>query len=297
MYRTDRLIKVARLSRHHRHLAALAGAIAVLAAGVLPALAAPATAATTATTTAKWTTHVFSVTFDGSGKYDYNSQGANGDTGCYMNVSQSASYAFDQLWTIKIGFKSAGRGKFDTKIESINHVDGPQNFGDKADSHLKGKQTTLPDEDCADETIVPNTGTFDCTSKKITLTAFPNPQMKISRDNADLVMEGRAFLNGVWSYSGTDSIPGDKKGCKTYEDDMTYGTDLIPGIIATSKVSMTVKQLNNLKKGKTITAMIAFGKNTQFPRQSACDSVFGKPNVCVIHSQSLSAKFKVAKVR
>ncbi len=266
-------------------LAAGAGAGAVLAAPL------PASAA------AKWTTHAFSVSFDGSGAYDYNSQGANGDTGCYMNVSQSASYAFDQLWTIKIGFKSTGRGTFDTKIESINHQDGPQNFGDKADSHLKGKQTTLPDEDCADETIVPNTGTFTCTSTKITLTAFPDPQMKISRDKTDLVMESRAFLAGIWDYSGKDSIPGDKKGCKTYEEDMTYGTDLIPGIMATSKVSMTVKQLSNLKKGKTITAMVALGKNTQFPRQSVCDSVFGKPNVCVIHSQSLSAKFKVTKIR
>src|SRR6185437_16916087 len=103
-----------------------------------------------------------------------------------------------------------------------------------------------------------------------------------SRVSDDIVMQGRAFIDGFWSYTGKDSIPGDKKGCKTYEDGMTYGSDLIPGIIASTKVSLGVKALNNLKKRKSITVPIAFGKNTEFPRQNVCDSTFGKPNVCVI---------------
>ena len=42
--------------------------------------------------------------------------------------------------------------------------------------------------------------------------------MKISRVKDDLVLEGKAFLDGIWDYSGKDTIPGDKKqGCKTYE--------------------------------------------------------------------------------
>ncbi len=292
MYRSDRLTRTSKwrtqLAWRRRHLLVL-GACGALA---VSALAAPLPASAAA----KWTTKVFSVSYDGTGKYDYNSQGANGDSGCHMNVSQNATYSFDQLWTIRIAFKSLGKGKFDTKVVSINHQDGPQNFGDKADSHLEGKQTALPDNACQDITITDNTGKFDCTSTKVTLTAVPNPQMKMSRISDDIVMQGRAFIDGFWSYKGTDTIPGDTKGCKTYEDGMTYGSDLIPGIIATTKVSLGVKALNNLGKRKSITVPIAFGKNTEFPRQSVCDSTFGKPNVCVIHSQSLTATFKVTRV-
>jgi hypothetical protein len=294
MYRIGKLTQSGKrrgkLSRYRSHLAVLS-ACGTLAIG---ALAAPLPANAAAT----WKTHVFSVSFDGTGKYNYNSQGANGDTGCYMNATQVASYSFDQLWTIRIGFKSTGKGTFATKIESINHVDGPQNFGDKADSHLTGKQTELPDEDCAQINIQHNIGTYDCTSKTVTLTAFPNPQMEISRAKGDLVMEGRAFLDGHWKFTGTDTIPSDKKlGCKTYEDDMTYGTDLIPGDYATTKVSLAARALNNLGKGKSISVPISFGKNTKFPRQSVCDPTFGKPSVCTIHSQGLTAKFKLIKVR
>lgn len=277
--------------RYRAHLAALA-ACGALTLGALGALAVPVAASAAA----KWQVHVFSITYDGTGKYDYNAQGANGDSGCYMDVSQNATYSFDQLWTVRVGFKSAGKGKFDTKIMSINHQDGPQAFGDVAKSHLEGKQTALPDNECQDITIVDNTGKFDCTSKKVTLTAVPNPQMKMSRVSDDIEMAGRAFIDGIWSYTGKDSIPGDKKGCQTYEDGMTYGSDLIPGIIATTKVSLGVKQLNNLKKKQSISVPIAFGKNTEFPRQSECAATFGKPNVCVIHSQSLTATFKVTRV-
>ena len=287
---------------YRRHLVRLAacgalavGATSALAAPISASAAGPASAAAPAA--AKWKTHVFSISYDGSGDYNYNSQGANGDTGCYMNVTQVASYAFDQLWTVRIGFKALAHGKVDTKIESINHVDGPQNFGDKASSHLTGKQSEIEDEDCAQINIQHNIGKYDCTSKTITLTAFTKPQMAITRAKDDLVVEGRAFLDGHWKFTGTDTIPGDKKGCQTYEDDMTYGTDLIPGDYATTKVSLAVKTLLNLRKGKSKTVPIAFGKNTEFPRQNVCDSVFGKPNVCTIHSQSLDGKFKVIKVR
>jgi hypothetical protein len=247
---------------------------------------------------AKPVTRVFSLTFDGNGKYDYNAQGANGDAGCYMNVSQTASYSFDQLWKITVKFTNLGKGKYKTAVTSVSHIEGPQALGMVGESHLMGKQTHLPDNACQQETIVDDTGTFDCTSKTVTLTAFPNPQLKVSRNGADLEFQGQAFLAGIWTYKGKDSIPSDKKkGCTTYEEDMAYGSTLIPGIYDASKVGMTIKQLLNLKKGKAIIAEVSLGKNTVYPRQTTCDSVFGKPNVCVVHSQSLSAKFRVARVR
>jgi hypothetical protein len=267
------------------------GVVAVLGLAVL---AVPLSAGAAA----KPVTRVFSLTFDGNGKYSYNAQGANGDAGCYMNVSQTASYSFDQLWKVTVKFTPLGKGKYKTAVTSILHVEGPQALGMIGASQLMGKQTHLPDNECQQETIVDDTGTFNCTSKTVTLTAFTNPQLKVDRNGADLVFEGQAFLAGIWTYKGSDSIPSDKKkGCATYEEDMTYGSTLIPGIYDESKVGMTIKQLVNLKKGKTITAEVSLGKDTEFPRQTTCDSVFGKPNVCVIHSQSLSAKFRVARVR
>lgn len=270
------------------------GVVAVLGLG---ALAVPLSAGA-AGAGAKPVTRVFQVNFDSNGKFSYNAQGTNGDTGCHMNASETASYDFDQLWTVTVQFTSLGKGKYKTTVKSIKHVAGPQDFGAHGSSHLTGKQTAIQDEDCAQGTIVHNTGTFDCTSSTVTLTAFPNPQMNVGRTGADLVFEGRAFLDGHWKYKGKDTIPGDKpKGCVKYEDDMTYGSTLIPGIYDTSKVGMTVKQLFNLKKGKTIKADVSLGNNTEFPRQNVCDAVFGAPSVCVIHSQSMSARFGVARIK
>lgn len=132
---------------------------------------------------------------------------------------------------------------------------------------------------------------------RTTLTAFPDPQMEVSRKASDLVLLGRAFLDGHWKFTGTDSIPSDKKGCATYDDDFTYGSDLEPGLYATAKVSLPVGLLASLAKGKAVTKPVSLGKNTQYPPQSACDPVFGAPSSCVINSQKLTGKFKVIKVR
>lgn len=270
------------------------GVVAVLG---LSALAVPLSAGA-ASAAAKPVTRLFSVSFDGSGKFSYNAQGANGDAGCYMNASDAASYSFDQLWTIQVQFTSLGKGKYKTKVKSITHLDGPQPPDADGGSHLTGKQTHLPDNECQQVTITNDTGTFDCTSKTETLTAFPNPQITINPSATELSFEGRAFLDGHWKYAGKDTIPSDKKkGCATYADDMTYGTDLVPGIYDTAKVGLTIKQLLSLKKGKAIVSDVALGKNTEFPRLSTCDAVFGKPNVCVIHSQSMSGKFRVGRLK
>lgn len=273
---------------------AVASRIGIAAVLGLAALSVPLSAGAAA----KPVTRVFSLTFDGNGKYSYTARGANGDAGCFMSVGQTASYSFDQLWKVTVKFTPLGKGKYKTAVTSVLHVEGPQALGMIGTSHLMGKQSHLPDNSCQQVTIVDDTGSFDCTSKTVTLTAFTNPQLKVDRNGADLVFEGQAFLAGIWTYKGTDSIPSDKKkGCATYEEDMTYGSTLIPGIDDESKVGMTVKQLVNLKKGKTITAEVSLGQNTVFPRQPTCDSVFGKPNLCLIHSQSLSAKFAVSRVR
>lgn len=278
--------------RHRACLRLLSGGTAVLAMTALVA-AQPASAATSS-----WKTRVFSISYDGSGELNYSAQGANGDSGCFMQVAEGARYSFDNLWTVRIGFKKTSSGRYDTRIESITHVSGPQAEGKHGASHLKGKQTEMPEENCADGTILNNVGTFDCTSSTVTLTAFPDPQMEISREKADLVLKGRAFLDGRWKYTGSDSIPSDqKKGCATYQDDLTYGSDLIPGIYATSKVSLPARELFGFAKHKGVTVDVDFGKHTEFPRQSTCESVFGKPHVCIIHSQSLTAKFKLLRVR
>ncbi len=271
----------------------------VLAAAALPlALSTTAGAAPAGPQAAKWTTHTFSISYDGSGSFNYTAQGANGDTGCFMRAGNNASYGFDQLWTVKIDFKSAGKGKWDTKLVSINHVDGPQYAKDGA-SHLKGQQSRLKDENCAQINIEHNTGKYDCTSSKLTLTAFPNPQLAITRAGDDLVFVAKAFIDGHWDYSGTDTIPGDKKGCGTYNDDMTYGSDLVPGLYAAAKVTVPVGKLAGLKSGKPGTkTSVGLNENTEFPPQSACDSVFGSPNnICVLHSHKLSGTFAVSKVR
>ena len=279
-------------ARHRGRLCLLSGVFAAIAA---IALATPLSAS--AASAATWRTHVFSISYDASGTFSYNAEGTNGDSGCHMAVGEGARYSFGQLWTIRVGFKRVGPGRFQTKVESVTHVDGPQGaVGKHGASHLKGKQTALPDENCADGTIVPDTGTYDCTSSTVTLTAFPNPQMEVSRQASDLVLLGRAFLDGHWKFTGTDTIPSDKKGCATYDDDLTYGSDLLPGLYATAKVSLPVKQLAGLAKGKSVTKPVSFGKNTEFPPQKTCDAVFGTPNSCVINSQNLTGKFKLIKV-
>lgn len=93
------------------------GAVVVLglAALAVPLLAVPLPAGAAA----KPITRTFTLSYDGSGDFSYNAQGANGDAGCYMNVSETASYAFDQLWTVTVKFTSQGKGKYKTE----RHVD------------------------------------------------------------------------------------------------------------------------------------------------------------------------------
>jgi hypothetical protein len=134
----------------------------------------------------------------------------------------------------------------------------------------------------------------------MTLMPFPNPQMEISRSAANLVLLGNAFLDGHLKYTGTDTIPYDQKflhGCARYDSDITYGSDIVPGIEATAKVAWPVAKLFALAKGKSLLDDVALGKNTQLPRQNTCGSVWEKPHVCVIYKQSLSAKFKLIRVK
>jgi len=56
------------------------GAVLVLG---LAALAVPLSAGAAA----KPITRTFTLSYDGSGSFGYNAQGANGDAGCYMNVN------------------------------------------------------------------------------------------------------------------------------------------------------------------------------------------------------------------
>lgn len=277
-------------------------AAAVATAGgmamAVTALAAPLPAsASSHAAAAGWTTHVFSISYDGKGTYSYSAQGTNGDTGCHMSVSQGANYGWNQLWTVKIAFKSNGKGGFDTEVKSVNHVSGPQLDPGAGNSHLVGKQTKEPGQDCADGVIVPNTGKFDCMSSTIVLTGYPAPQFTITRQGGDLVFIGRAFLDAHWKYTGSDSIPGDKKKCGTYDDDMTYGSDLAPGIFASAKISLPVSELAKLARKSPVKKPVGLNKNTDYPPQSECAAVFGTPNSCALHKQSLSGTFQVSKVR
>ena len=52
-----------------------------------------------------------------------------------------------------------------------------------------------------------------------------------------------------------------------------------------------------LAKGKFMDVNVALGKNTQLARQNTCDSVWAKPNACVIYKQSLTGKFKLGRVK
>jgi hypothetical protein len=112
------------------------------------------------------------------------------------------------------------------------------------------------------------------------------------------VFVARAFLDGHWKFTGTDQIPGGKKGCQAYDDDFTYGADLIPGPYASAKVSVGVKALARLKAGrKGVSAKVGLGMNTDYPPPVTCDAVFGAPDSCALRSEKLSGTFLVNKVR
>ena len=170
------------------------------------------------------------MSYDGHGMVSYSAQGISGDTGCKVTANELLDYGFDQLWTVVVKFKSLGKGKYETKVVSAHHVSGPQSAGDT--STLQGQQVQLKNENCAEGTIDPDVGKFDCTSKSMKLLAFPNPQMEISRSGANLVLLGDAFLDGTLKYTGKDTIPYDAKflkGCARYDSDITYGSDIVRG--------------------------------------------------------------------
>jgi hypothetical protein len=273
---------------------ALALAVVVTAASAA-AVAVPQSASAAS---APWVSRTFSISYDGGGMVSYSSQGISGDTGCKITANEGLDYGFDQLWTVVIKFKSLGKGAYATQVASIRHMSGPQSFGDG--SHLQGQQVKLKNENCAEGTVNPNVGTFDCTSKTMTLLPFLNPQMEISRSGANLVMLGFAFLDGTLKYTGKDTIPYDQKylhGCARYDSDITYGSDIVPGIEATAKITWAAAKMFGLAKGKSVVYGVYLGHNTQLPRQNTCDSTWVKPNVCVIYKQGLSAKFKIYRVK
>lgn len=257
-------------------------------------LAVPATPASAA---ALWKTHVFTVSYDGGGSFSYTAQGANGDTGCHMTASESASYAFDQLWTVKIAFQSTGPGKYKTKVVSIGHLDGPAT-GNDGSAKLHGEQTALPDENCSQITILHNTGKYGCHSDTLKYLPYPKPQLTITRSGANLVFVARAFIDGSWKFAGTDKIPGDTQGCASYDDQMNYGSSLAPGPYASAKISLKVKSLAGLKAGKHGTSVkVSQGKNTDYKQPKGCTAVFGTPNSCTVHSEKFAATFQASKVK
>jgi hypothetical protein len=247
---------------------------------------------------APWVTRTFSVSYDGHGMVQYSAQGISGDTGCKVAANENFTYGFGQLWTVVVKFKSLGKGKYETKVVSAHHVSGPQSGGDT--SHLKGSQVQYNNENCAEGTIDPDVGNFDCSSKSMTLMVFPNPQIELSRSGANLVVIADTFIDGTLKYSGTDTIPYDAKylkGCARYDSDSTYGSDIVPGLDSTAKVALPVAKLFGLAKGKGILVDTALGKNTQLARQNECASTWAKPHVCVIYKQSLSGKFLLRRVK
>jgi hypothetical protein len=268
---------------------------AVVTAASAAAVAVPQTASAAG---AVWVSRTFSISYDGAGLVSYSAQGINGDTGCKDTANGVLDYGFDQLWTVVIKFKSLGKGAYATQVASIRHMSGPQSSGDS--SHLQGQQVKLPNENCAEGNIEPNVGTFDCTSKTMTLLPFLNPQMEISRSGPNLVMLAFAFLDGTLKYTGKDTIPFDQKylkGCARYDSDITYGSNIVPGIEATAKVSWAAAKMFGLAKGKSVLYGVYLGHNTQLARQNSCASTWAKPNVCIIYKQGLSGKFKIYRVR
>jgi len=249
----------------------------------------------TGATAADWKTRVFTASYDGKGSFSYTARGSSTDTGCYMDVNGGSNYGFDQLWRVKVAFKRLADGSYDSKVDSIVHVDGPQALGHYGGSHLKGTQYKH-EGDCYDARVGgPNTGTFDCLSGAPTLTPFNNPQMEISRHGDDLVVIGKTFFTAGLDYSGTDTIPSDKKfdgGCAHYNDDWAFGSTVLPGTYSAAKVSLPVKKLDHMAKGSGLAEDVGLGKNTEFPTQQTCATTFGAPRLCIINKQSLSGTFR-----
>jgi hypothetical protein len=273
----------------------VSGAICIAVGAI--GIAVPASASTAA----GWTTRVFQVTYDGSGDVRYHAAGRQGDAGCYISVNGTDSYAFGQLWTIKIGIRRTGPGAYATKIESIRHVDGPQGAtGSEGKSGLGGDQTVAPGAGSCTDANSNDTGHFSCTAKDPRLLAVPNPQLKLVRKGKNLLAQAIAFADGFWTYKGSDTIPSDKLngGCAVYSDtDLTYGAGIFIGSNSITKIAIPVKELANLAKHHKITAPVHFGKNTLHPRQAKCTSDFGEPNKCVIKNQALNGKFTLVRIR
>jgi hypothetical protein len=233
----------------------------------------------------------FTVSYDGTGHFNYTVRGSTTDTGCYRSLGNNSPYGWDQLWRVKASFSKDRKGHFDFKIDSLIHVDGPQAIGGNDGSHVKGSQGTH-NGDCFDPTVGgPDTGIFDCTSGPPTLTAWSNPQMDISSKGGDMVVLARAFLTANMEYHGQDTVPTDK-GCGFFDADWTYGSTLIPGSYATAKVSLPVKQLASLGRGQKVTKDVGLGKNTEFKPVADCNTTFGAPRFCILHEQKLNGTFR-----
>jgi hypothetical protein len=235
------------------------------------------------------------VSYDGNGSFNYTARGAHTDTGCYMNLGGASTYGFDQLWRVTIGFKGHGKGAPMSKVESIKHVDGPQALGHVGGSHLKGSQSAYQGDCFAENVGGPDVGTFDCQSGAPTLTAWTNPQMEISRKGNDLLVIGHVFIDAHLKYHGTDTIPSDKKfygGCAVYNGDWVFGSTLLPGGYNSAKVSLPVKELARLAKGKSLTDKVGLGENTEHPPEQTCGTTFGSPRLCIINGQSLKGTFR-----
>jgi hypothetical protein len=273
---------------------ALGGVSAVLAIATVAMLIPTAAGA------AQWQTRVFSASYVGNGSFNYSSKGSTTDTGCYMTMGVDSKYGFAQLWKIKAEFRRRAGGGWDSKVDSINHVDGPQAPGRSDSATLQGRQGKYQG-DCYDARVKgPDTGVLDCSSGAPQLTAWTNPQMEITRNEDNLDMIGRAFLDAHPSYSGKDTIPTDVKyfhGCAHYDDDWTFGSTLIPGTYDTAKVAFGVHELATLAKGTTLKKPVSLGQNTLYKPQQVCDSTFGRPNFCMINSQSLKGGFQLSRVR
>jgi hypothetical protein len=187
-----------------------------------------------------------------------------------------------------------------TKV-SIKHVDGPQGAtGAQGSSGLGGNQTVAPDAGACTNADPNDTGSFSRTATDPQLFADANPQMKLVRKGKSLLAESVAFVEGFWTYGGSDSIPSDNLngGCTVYSDtDLTFGAEIFPGSYSITKIALPVKELVSLAKHKEITAPVHFGKNTLHPEQTSCGADFGTPNKCSIKSQSLNGKFKLVRIK
>ncbi|MGH2868856.1 MAG: hypothetical protein ACRDNK_15005 [Solirubrobacteraceae bacterium] len=245
---------------------------------------------------AKWSSRMFTASYDGSGSFNYSARGSSSDTGCFMNLGGGASYGFDQAWRVTVGFKSGGKGKLLTRIGSIVHTDGPQALGHVGAAHLKGTQTAAQG-DCFNAKVDgPDVGTFDCTASAPTFTAWTNPQMEVSRVGGDLVVIARSFLDAHLKFTGTDTIPSDN-GCSFYNDDWAFGSTMLPGSFTTAKVSLPATKLSRLGRGKSLIEKVGLGENTEHPPQQTCATLFGAPHLCIVNEVSLKANFRWGRDR